>query len=507
MRYSIRTGVVLLLLVFLSVLAPAAQAATSVRADNLFSRALDLEQKMDCLQAMELYQAALVDYERAGNPARVRECREKIFKMEATLSDYCLSEDEARKKMDEFFKGFTADEKAVLLQTLKGERMVIDGKTRYFSDFCANIIFRNPELLRRMPGMREGLRDFSSSYREAILKDLDRTYTLKPWNSYINPMDYSVHLTIDIPRKKLPQKGTLRLWVPTPLQLDPQRNVRFASIEPQQYLKRAPSSEADIGDVYFEIPLEALKGDLHVSVAYLFTRYEQFFSVDTANTGVYDRDSDLYKRYTRSDRNVTVTSEIRNKAQEVVGGETNPYLQAKLLYYYVLNNYRYSYMPHLYLDQWDIPESVYVFEHGYGDCGAQSALYAALCRSIGIPARDIGGRLLTPGKNSGHFWAEFYLPNYGWVPVDTTADEAVLMDYDLSPEVRGKINEYFFAHLDNRRLTMQRDYDIPLLPREQSRSLFHIALQDPRAESDTMDAMELMSLILGNSTLTVDTDY
>jgi len=508
MRYSIRALAALLLLSLLLVaLAPVAQASTAERADNLFNRALAAEQKMYCQQALDLYQAALVDYERTGNTSRIRECREKICKMLAVLSDYSLTEAEARKALDDTFIGFTADEKAMLLETLKGERMVIDGKTRYFSSFCSNIIYRNPELLRRIPGMREGLMDFSAKYREIILRDLDRAYVLKPWNSYINPMDYSVRLTLDIPRKKLPAKGIFRLWVPTPIQLDAQRNVRFTSIEPQAFLKRAPATEADLGNVYFEIPLESLKEDLHVSVAYLFTRYEQFFNIDPANVGNYDQDSDLYQRYTRSDRNVTVNAEIQQKAREVVGEETNPYLQAKMLYYYVLNNYRYSYMPHLYLDQWDIPESVYVFEHGYGDCGAQSALFAALCRSIGIPARDIGGKLLTPGSPSDHFWAEFYLPTYGWVPVDTTVDEAVLMDYDLTPEVREKINEYFFGHLDNRRHTIQRDLDIPLSPREQLRSTFHIAVQDPRAECIGMNPIELMEMVLSNSHMELDTAY
>ena len=40
--------------------------------------------------------------------------------------------------------------------------------------------------------------------------------------------------------------------------------------------------------------------------------------------------------------------------------------------------------------------------------------FAALCRSIGIPARAVGGYQMIQGFAGTHFWAEYYLEGYGW---------------------------------------------------------------------------------------------
>jgi len=58
---------------------------------------------------------------------------------------------------------------------------------------------------------------------------------------------------------------------------------------------------------------------------------------------------------------------------------------------------------------------------GEGDCSEFSALFVALCRAKGIPARRITG-FCTARPNAVikefHNWAEAYLPAYGWVPFD-----------------------------------------------------------------------------------------
>ncbi len=58
-----------------------------------------------------------------------------------------------------------------------------------------------------------------------------------------------------------------------------------------------------------------------------------------------------------------------------------------------------------------------------GKCTDISSVFVALCRASGVPAREIFGLRL--GKKAEeditgyqHCWAEFYLPGYGWAPVD-----------------------------------------------------------------------------------------
>jgi hypothetical protein len=62
------------------------------------------------------------------------------------------------------------------------------------------------------------------------------------------------------------------------------------------------------------------------------------------------------------------------------------------------------------------PSAVQALKSGTGDCGYFSALFTAACRQAGIPARPITGFSL--GSNQWHVWAEFFVPSYGWIPVD-----------------------------------------------------------------------------------------
>lgn len=64
---------------------------------------------------------------------------------------------------------------------------------------------------------------------------------------------------------------------------------------------------------------------------------------------------------------------------------------------------------------------------GRGVCDEYATLFVALCRASGIPARMVSGYWVTnpfrPDRwvdlsGTGHAWAEFYLPDAGWVPAE-----------------------------------------------------------------------------------------
>jgi len=107
------------------------------------------------------------------------------------------------------------------------------------------------------------------------------------------------------------------------------------------------------------------------------------------------------------------------------------------------------------------PDALAALQTGRGECGAFSALFVACCRNAGIPARTVSGMLL--GNNQWHVWSEFYLPGYGWIPVDPTFCQALMPDGSM-PLYFGTIPElnqraaltYGFDHFVS-------GYDIPVL--------------------------------------------
>ena len=65
-----------------------------------------------------------------------------------------------------------------------------------------------------------------------------------------------------------------------------------------------------------------------------------------------------------------------------------------------------------------------------GNCWEVSDLFVTLCRKYGIPARQIAGWLYQKDKiNAGHAWAEVFLEDYGWMPVDTLRRSMTMPDY------------------------------------------------------------------------------
>ena len=55
-----------------------------------------------------------------------------------------------------------------------------------------------------------------------------------------------------------------------------------------------------------------------------------------------------------------------------------------------------------------------------GECSDFSTYFISLCRASGIPSRHVVGRVVSKNlKKSFHVWAEVFLENHGWIPVDT----------------------------------------------------------------------------------------
>ncbi len=64
------------------------------------------------------------------------------------------------------------------------------------------------------------------------------------------------------------------------------------------------------------------------------------------------------------------------------------------------------------------PNALQVLRVGRGDCNEHTALYVALARAAGLPARSVAGLAYARGRFYYHAWPEVWLD--GWVPVDPT---------------------------------------------------------------------------------------
>ncbi len=118
---------------------------------------------------------------------------------------------------------------------------------------------------------------------------------------------------------------------------------------------------------------------------------------------------------------------VRRAAREAIGSETNLLRKIFNIRNYVYDQLSYGIKPHI-----DPPDVV--LERGVGSCGEYVGTLLALARLNGIACRTIGRYKCPPYAEQqrvplqpdfNHVWLEFYVPGFGWLPMESNPDDVV----------------------------------------------------------------------------------
>lgn len=111
---------------------------------------------------------------------------------------------------------------------------------------------------------------------------------------------------------------------------------------------------------------------------------------------------------------------IQNAVKQAVGDEKNPYWIARKVFKYIIEHLEYERAR-----GWDAAPAI--LKRGTGSCSEYTFVFIAMCRAAGLPARYVGSVAIRGDDASldlvFHRWAEVFLPNYGWVPVDPSGGD------------------------------------------------------------------------------------
>lgn len=211
--------------------------------------------------------------------------------------------------------------------------------------------------------------------------------------------------------------------------------------------------EPEYGNEFMEINLPDIsdgKREMVVTVSFWITRLPcralEFSS---------GRDSEEpnLSRFLQPDQLIPIDGKIGSEARRITQHEHTPFAKARTLYNHIVDTVRYDKSG----SGWGLGDALYACTHRKGNCTDFHSLFIGEARALNIPARFVMGIPLSPGKTSGetagyHCWAEFYVYEHGWVPID--ASEA-----HQFPHKR----KAFFGGLDANRVTFSigRDIQIP----------------------------------------------
>jgi hypothetical protein len=158
---------------------------------------------------------------------------------------------------------------------------------------------------------------------------------------------------------------------------------------------------------------------------------------------------------------------IKERSAAIVGREQNPYTKARRIYNYLLaeGGIRRDALS-------DGPlESL---EGKKADPYTAALLFCAMARAAGIPAIPVSGVLLDRNQMfTRHYWAEFWVDGFGWIPVDPALGAGAAPP---SFVLRTDNAAYYFGSLDNRRIIFSRGFTI--LSRMESRGRVAIRERD-----------------------------
>ena len=249
--------------------------------------------------------------------------------------------------------------------------------------------------------------------------------------------------------------GRVELWVPYP-QSDENQQVEVVAVEaPTAY---QVSTEPRFGNRMLHLAADRPRQPIVVELRAHVVRREvaRRDLSRAASRGRPERDPALAQWLT-ADRLVPLDGRIRALAAEVTAGARTDVERARAIYDFVVDSMSYDKSG----TGWGNGDIYWACDMKRGNCTDFHALFTGLARAAGIPAKFAIGLPIPAERGAGqvagyHCWAEFWLDDYGWVPVDTS-------EARKHPERR----DYYFGAHDADRVELTEGRDLVLRPAQQ----------------------------------------
>lgn len=220
--------------------------------------------------------------------------------------------------------------------------------------------------------------------------------------------------------------GMSKLWLPLPLNQDTlfQRTLghSWEGNPGNSSMRRLPDGDLEVFHCQWR---DGVEGKLQFKT--LVTTADRHFDV-TKRTVAPDR-NDILRRNLQASQLTPNDGLAYQLGERILGRIKDPVAQAKAIYEWVVENTTYD--PSLPgCGTGDVRRQLISGQYG-GRSADINGLFVSICRAIGIPARCVYGLRVAPsrlfrslglaGDNASrghHVRAEFYVPGYGWIPVD-----------------------------------------------------------------------------------------
>lgn len=203
-------------------------------------------------------------------------------------------------------------------------------------------------------------------------------------------------------------------------------------------------------------------------------------AIDWSQKVATREDADTLQHFTRPTKFLPTDGIVRETAQNAIAGARTDVEKTRKIYdWIVANTYRDPKVRGC--GEGDIKTMLETGNLG-GKCADLNALFVGLCRSVGIPARDVYGIRLVPSafgykelsgnpaslKGAQHCRSEVFLKGYGWVAMDP-ADVAKVMRLETASWIKNTtdpvvapVNKALFGGWEGNWMAYNTAHDVAL---------------------------------------------
>ena len=273
---------------------------------------------------------------------------------------------------------------------------------------------------------------------------------------YLDPRGYAANYAVSIAAAGAAGGVELYLWIPAIPETPAQRHVAEPSVN-ERPIQRDP---AGVGLFRFRDPVSGVSREVRSD--YRIRRYAIQTTIEPSSVRGYRTDSAFHERFTGGDAVVPSGGNLPAIAERAMQGYVNPLWRARLTFDYVVARL-----------QPVAAAGARIAPAGAGPMQVVAAAiderraapyeyaltFSAVARAAGIPARPVAGYLIDDSARAvPHYWAEFYLQDFGWVPVDPAMEAGASLPARSADDAAV---DPWFGRLDSRRIVMAKGISDP----------------------------------------------
>ncbi len=355
---------------------------------------------------------------------------------EGMKREYSVTPEEALAALSKRFLNFDMEKLLELMDSGYLEWRFVNGEKRLSDNFLSSLSRKQKEL-------------FDTKLEKPTDSPTEKVVLIRKMIAEMKEKGYAarrvrIRQTLRVDKKAERVGEKVRIHMPFPQECNEQTDVKLIASSHPCYISNAEQRTAYIETVLREDELFFIEYEYTIRLEY---KRLDFSSPSYLPEGMTHGEEGAHIRFTPL---------IAKTAEEIVGEEKDPLRQAKLIYDYITNNLRYSYMREYLLIE-NIPE--FALTSTVGDCGVMALLFITLLRAVGIPAFWQSGQSVTPLRVGSHDWATFYIEPYGLLHADLSSGE------DAAEKKDSERQEFFFGNVDPFRMIanteLAREFDPP----------------------------------------------